>query len=72
MAFESCICRDLIGLLKQPYTCTKFQDAFQEPRLNLQGGTACKDITGARSNSNALPVSPQNTLLFLLIIPYLH
>jgi len=56
----------------QPYTPTKFQDAFQELSLNLQDGTACKDIVCARSNDNAFPVCPQKTLSFLLIIPYLH
>lgn len=54
----------------QPYIPIKFQDAFQKLSLNLQDGTACKDIVGA--NDNAFPISPQNTLLFLLIIPYLH
>ena len=64
--------RDLIGVLMQPYTPTKFQDAFQELSLNLQDGTACKDIVCARGNDNAFPVCPQKTLSFLLIIPYLH
>lgn len=72
MAFESCMCRDLIEVLMQPYTPTKFQDAFQELSLNLQDGTACKDIVGARGNDNAFPIYPQNILPFLLFIPYLH
>lgn len=71
--FESCMRRDLIGVLTQPYnTPTNFQDASQELSLNLQDSPACKDIVAARSNDNAFPLSPQNTLPFLLIIPYLH
>lgn len=66
-------CRDLIGVLHADLQSQQIlQDAFQEPCGNLQDNAAWKGAVGAVHKDISFLVSPWNTLVFLLIIPYLH